>query len=62
MTACTQKEEGEWTRRLARASKDEDEMQRVDLVCSLALNVKSLGPTFGKNGKKFPRHARFGQS
>lgn len=62
MTACTEKEEAEWTRRMTRASKDEEDTQRVDPVCSLALDVKSLGPTFGKNGEVFPKRALVGQT
>lgn len=51
MTACTETEKAEWTKRLTREVKDDEEAQRIDPVCCLALGIKSFAPVFGKSGK-----------
>lgn len=50
MTACTPKEEKEWKSRLARPTREDQELRSPDIFSSLHISVKSLGTVFGKPG------------
>ncbi|KAM5362782.1 hypothetical protein ACJZ2D_012366 [Fusarium nematophilum] len=50
MTACTSKEETEWRNRLHRSPDPEQDVQVSGLNNFLSLDIKSLGPVFGRPG------------